>query len=54
MLGLFNLWVTCRDASDLGDTRSKTEHTANFFFVSTENDPLLHGADIEDPHSLVA
>jgi hypothetical protein len=54
MLGLFGLWVMCRDASDLGDMRSKTEHTANFFFVSTEDDPLLHGANIEDSHGLVA
>ena len=29
-------------------------HTANFFFVPTEDDPFLHRANIEDSHSLVA
>ena len=31
----------------------KTVHTANFLFVSTEDDPLLHAANIEDSYSLV-
>ena len=31
----------------------RTVHTANFFFVSTEDDPFFHAANIEDSYSLV-
>ncbi len=46
------LWVT--NTSGLGGIKGKIGHTANFFFVSAEDDPLFHGANIEHSHSLVA
>jgi len=45
------IWVRRINILVLGEEEG---HTADFFLVSTQDDPLLHGANVEYSHGLVA